>query len=66
MVIETELVESPQLFPYEQLPDTTEPQDLPLPAEFYFDEFLKSDFELNALGLGGNDADDPFRNEELF
>ena len=66
MVIENELVASPQLFPYEQLPETTEPQDLPFPAEVYFDEFLKNDFELNALGLGGGDDGDPFRNQALF
>jgi len=56
---------SPQLFPYEQLAETTEPQELPFSAEFYFEDFLNTDFELNVWDLGGDDQEG-FRNQTLF
>jgi len=65
VAIEAEQPVSPQLFPYEQLAETAEPQDLPFSAEFYFEDFLTNDFDLNVWDLGGDDQGG-FRNQTLF
>jgi len=56
---------SPQLFPYEQLARVTEPQELLLSADYYYEDLLNNDFQLYSWDFGGDDKGG-FSNQTLF